>query len=164
MTVQYFNFQSPAMLFKEPSEASAAPKVPAMRREMNYFFASCLATSLSFSKKTNRRNSLNQKICLLLLQNYVSNIFISFFLTFWKAVCWHTDMAESNLKLLEATKDIRFCCTALNKEKYSFFGCNTDMSSSDISCLYLAMTSTYQQLSKGLETKVHVCVRLVLKP
>lgn len=63
--------------------------LPAMRREMNYFFASCLATSLSFSKKTNRRNSLNQKICLLLLQNYVSNIFISFFLTFWKAVCWH---------------------------------------------------------------------------
>lgn len=38
MTVQYFNFQSPAMLFKEPSEASAAPKVPAMRKEMNYFF------------------------------------------------------------------------------------------------------------------------------
>lgn len=94
MTVQYFNFHSPAMLFKEPAEASAAPKVPACNAKRNvpfffFFNASCLATSLSFCKETNRRNSLNHKIRLLLLQNYVSNVFITFLLTFWKAVYRH---------------------------------------------------------------------------
>lgn len=77
------------MLFKEPSEASAAPKVPACNamRNVCFFYVSCLATCLSFCKETKRRNSLNHKIRLLLLQNYVLNIFITFLLTFWKAVC-----------------------------------------------------------------------------
>lgn len=38
MNVQYFNFHSPAMLFKEPSEASAAPKVPACNAKRNVLF------------------------------------------------------------------------------------------------------------------------------
>lgn len=62
-------------------------------------------------------------------------------------------MAESNLKLLEAITDICFCCTVLNKWQHSFFGCNADRSSSDISLTLFGYDQRVSATCKRLENQ-----------